>query len=233
MQQPTTFQRSTSIPPPPPPSPPPNVQRYLSPAVLAYLFKEEFKIYDYSSTVGVMTAATLYSLLQANCIRIYPGKRGRIFKKDTVMVYKQAYFDPGFYGYLSYKISNLPIGKEISVYDVVLDPKKKGSLDYPQSYVIEQVLEHDLSPVTWNFLFYIEVRKVKRSLLDKILLIPGEFKTRKLIKEHAEYYRPQALKLKRLFHYYVSTNPVLYKMIEDDCSKALSDMEYVETEDFY
>ena len=206
------------------------VQESLSPAVLFYNFKEEFEDELNMGGVWGMVAATIYSMLSNGVISIYLSKRGRVFKKDTLLITKQRMFDPQTYGFLSLKISGLPYGYSINVYDLVFDSSKKNKLNDPESYITDSILHHDLNEATWNFLFREEVRKTKLSLLDKLLRVPDTYYTRYLNITNANYYRPQVEKLKNLLRYYVSYRPWETKVIRDECNRALSDMRYYETD---
>ncbi len=206
------------------------VQERLTPAVLFYIFKDEFKEELDMDGIWGMVAATIYTMLSDGIIAIYPSKRGRILKKDTLTIVKQKMFNPQIYGFLSLKINNLLYGYTINVYDIVYDPSKKNKLDDPEGYISDAVLQHDLNEVTWNFLFKEEVRKVKLSLLDKLLRIPDTYYTRYLNIEHANYYRPQAEKLKQLLRYYRYYNQWEMKVIKDECNRALYEMKYYESD---
>ncbi|MCD6562869.1 MAG: zinc ribbon domain-containing protein [Thermoproteales archaeon] len=209
---------------------PPGIQERLTPATLFYIFKDEFKEELDMDGVWGMVAATIYTMLSDGVISIYPSKRGRILKKDTLVIAKQRMFNPRTYGFLSLKISNLPYGYTINVYDIVYDSSKKNKLNDPEGYISDAVLQYDLNEVTWNFLFKEEVRKVKLSLLDKLLRIPDTYYTRYLNIEHANYYRPQAEKLKQLLRYYRYYNQWEMKVIKDECNRALYEMKYYESD---
>ena len=225
--QPSTPQPAAQ-PPPAAPTLPPHVQQTLSPAILAHLFYDKyFKTRD-SFRADMAVAATLYALEAEGYVALTPSKRGRIRKHDTVEIRKLRDFDPGRFGYLSKQIHKLKRGKSINVYDLV---KKAGKMaEYPISRLMELVVENDLTRETWNFLYEERVHKVKRSLLDKLLLIPGEFRSTVEREENIRLYEPQAQRLSQLVKRRMRENPAIYELIQRECARALEDLTYVEVE---
>ena len=214
---------------------PSDVKASLSPAALVYVFKESFLTPkelksveggDYRPLIPYMVAATLFTLESDGIVTLQPGKRGRILKKDTVMVYKRRNFKLGNYGILSQKVYGLPIGGTLTAYDVLFDPAKKKSLSDPVGYVVNLVHRRDVGRKTWNFLFG------KRKVLVKRRFFGPKEKTVEYLKpESARLYHGQLSKLRSVFDSYLA-DPVYRKMfraIKEECDRALFDMLYVET----
>ncbi len=214
---------------------PPGVQERLSPAVLAFVFDDEFfnvtgledglfKTLRGQVQVALMVAATLLSLEADGHIAIQPGVRGRILKKKTVVAVKKRPFDYSRYGYLSLKIHQAPVGGEVSVYDLVFDKSKSNKLGDPAGYFTDQVLRTDLTPQTYDFLFYWEEREIRRSLLDRVIGVPKSISVMKMHVDHAEFYRDQATELRGLFAQAAQGKPGFFKRVYSECASALLDM---------
>ncbi len=229
--QPSTPQPAAQPPPKPAPKLPPHVQQTLSPGILVHLFYDKYFKTESSFRADVAVAATLYALEAEGCVALIPSKRGRIRKHDTVEIRKLRDFDPGRFGYLSKQIHKLKRGKSINVYDLV---KRAGKMaEHPISRLMELVVENDLTRETWNFLYEERVRRVKRSLLDKLLLIPGEFRSTVEREENIRLYEPQAERLSQLVARRMREKPAIHEIIQRECAEALEDLTYVPSEDWY
>ncbi len=196
---------------------PPHVQQTLSPGMLVYLFYDKYFDMEYHSRADMAVAATLYALEAEGYVALTPSKRGRIRKLRD--------FDPGRFGYLSKPIHKLRVGKSINIYELV---KKAGrKCEYPISRLMELIVENDLTRETWSFLYKEKVRKVERSLLDRLLLIPGEYRSIEERKRNIRLYEPQAQRLSQLVKRRMEAYPEMHRLIVRECSKALEDLEYV------
>jgi len=198
----------------------------MTPAALVYMFPDLFKIEGAPSSVP-MVAATVFALDHDGVARMHPSKRGRFFKKDTVVLVKQRNFRQRDYGVLSRKLYRARVGDSVTVYDLVVEKSVKGKLDNPNEFVERLVISQDFNRATWNFLFREEVVEAKRSLLDRLLRIPNRFVVITPT-ENVELYKPQALALKRVFDSYVASRPHEFKVIVEECKRALYDMEACE-----
>jgi len=214
--------------PKPAPRIPPHVQQTLSPGMLVHLFYDKYFKTGSSFRADMAVAATLYALEAEGYVALTPSKRGRIRKHDTVEIRKLRDFDPGRFGYLSKLIHKLRVGKGINVYDLV---KKAGrKCEYPISRLMELIVENDLTKETWSFLYREKVHKVKRSLLDRLLLVPGEYRSIEERKRNIRLYEPQAKRLSQLVKRRMEAYPEMHRLIVRECSKALEDLKYVPPE---
>ncbi len=209
----------------PPPTLPPNVQQTLSPAMLVHLFYDKHFDMEDSFEVGLAVAATLYTLEAEGYVALSYGKRGRIRKSETVEIRKLRSFDPRRFGYLSEKIHELRVGKSINVYDLVKKSGKRS--ESPTSLLMALVVENDLTRETWSFLYEEKVTKVKRSLIDKLIRIPGEYRWVEEREENIRLYEPQAIRLSQLVRRRMEVDPGMHRLIQRECARALSDLEYV------
>ena len=220
---------------------PPGVQERLTPAVLAFVFDDElfgltglkenlFEFNRGSVQVALMAAATMLSLEADGHVEIRPGVRGRILKSKTVLAVKRKPFDLREYGVMSAKIYQAPVGAGVSVYDLVCDKSKANKLKDPAGYVTDWVLRSDLTPQTYDFLFYWEERELQRSLLDRVLGLPKSVCVLKMHIENAQLYRDQLEGLKVLFSRAAREKPQFFDRVFSECQAALFEMR--EAEDF-
>jgi len=214
---------------------PPGVQERLTPAALAFVFDDElfgltglqenlFKLNRPQVQVTLMAAATMLSLEADGHVEIRPGVRGRVLKSKTVVAVKKGAFDPREYGVMSEKIQRAPVGAEVSVYHLVYDRSKADKLADPAGYVIDRVLRGDLSPQTYDFLFYWEEREVKRGVLDRMLGVPKSVKVMRMHVENTQVYRDQLEGLKELFSRAAREKPRFFNRMFTECQAALIGM---------
>ncbi|RLG42696.1 MAG: hypothetical protein DRO01_01005 [Thermoproteota archaeon] len=218
---------------------PPGVQETLSPAALAFVFDDElfgltglqenlFKFNRANVQVALMAAATLLSLEADGHVEIRPGVRGRILKSKTVMAVKRRPFDPREYGVLSEKIHQAPVGAEVSVYDLIYEKSLADKLENPAGYVVDRVLKGDLTPQTYDFLFYWEERELKRSLVDRMLGLPKSVSVMRMHVENAQRYRGQLEELRELFSRAAREKPGFFNRVFEECQSALYAMRAAE-----
>lgn len=170
-----------------------------------------------------MFASTIYAMLSNGIINLYPSKRGMVFKKDTLAIVKLRNFYMQQYGILSKKIYKMGINETTNVYDA-FRAVFGGRKEDPVGYLIDKVLSSDLDKATWNFLFTIKEYKVERSLIDKLLLIPGKRRYREVRRENLAYYEPQARKLREILVYYMNTRAYEFSILMEECSRVFSDV---------
>jgi len=204
---------------------PKGVSRKLSPAALIWLFRSKlFRDYRISD-LGCMIAATLFKMEHDGIISLSIGKRGRLFKKDIIIITKNRNFKVSDYGFLSRRIYKLPTGGNITVYDLIYSKKEYSD---PMRQVIESILSLDINRKTLDYIFEGKPIKVKGTFLGKLIRMSSEDLAKSLIDENVKIYWDQALELKKILDNYYSTNKDLFRIIDKECKRALSDMQYYE-----
>ncbi|MBM1154999.1 zinc ribbon domain-containing protein [archaeon] len=218
---------------------PPDIQERLSPAALIFVFEDILPEKDYERVkkleqknvwLGYMVAATLFALKEDEVVFLRPDKRGRVLKKDTVLIIKRRRFKMRTYGILSQKIYRLREGEALTVYDLLYNPQLKDSLKDPPAYFIQLVIQHDFDPRTREYLIVEKTVQIKRSFLDRLLGVPKAVSYTFVNMDRAQIYRDQALALKQLLHRYLN-HPYygrLFKIIMKECDRALWAMHYYE-----
>jgi len=198
----------------------------LTPAILTWLFRDEyFKRYNPLDDFSCMVAAALFTLENDGHISLRVDKRGKLLKKEVLVITKKSRFDHRKYGYLSFKISKLPLGGEMTVYDLVFKPEKKEKWDAPSIYLKEDILTTDLDMKTWAYLLG---KPDENSIPIFLFREPHNKFMKEVKKDRLEPYREQALKLKEIFDSYVSRSKKLLKIIDRQCLDAFYDMKIPE-----
>ena len=219
---------------------PPGVQERLTPAALALLFEPELygptgihkdpkrKVYlRQVAQLALMTSATLLSMEANGHATLHVGQVGRIMKRKTVVVTKKSPFAYSEYGYLARKVYEAPMGSQVYVFEMLVDPEFKRKPWLPDDYaskIADKTLKMDLTPQTYDFLFYWEERELKRSLLDRVVRVPKKMRVMNVRLENAEFYRDQVRELKSVLERGFRGRPGFFRVVYLDCLEAIAKM---------